>query len=72
MTFLTKTEYEYDTLYKTIKSKIEPNHTFAKVTLPSGEELAIDFHGANANIVHDNPPVVRPYDEVRNEWRKSW
>ena len=69
MTFLTKTEYYNDTLLRKIESHFEPNHTFAKVTLPSGEELAIDFHGANANMLETNPPVVRPYADVRREWK---
>ena len=46
----------------------DTNHTFFKVTLPDKTEYAIDFHGANEKMFGTNPPVLRPYREVREEW----
>ncbi len=45
------------------------NHTFTKVTLPDGSVWAVDFHGHNASNLPTNPPIMRPYDEVRQEWK---
>ena len=45
------------------------NHTFTKVTLPDGSVWAVDFHGHNASNLPTNPPIMRPYEEVRQEWK---
>ena len=50
--------------------KNKENHTFMKVTLPDGTHLAVDFHQHNASNFSQNPPIVRPYENVRNEWKK--
>jgi hypothetical protein len=48
---------------------IKDNHTVIKVTLPNGEEMGVDFHGHNASNLPTNPPIVRPMNELRKEWR---
>jgi hypothetical protein len=45
------------------------NHQFMRVTLPDGSQWAIDFHGHNASNLPKNPPIMRPYEEVRREWK---
>jgi hypothetical protein len=67
--FLEKSTYQPEGVLDYLDSVNDDNHTFLKVTLPSGEKLAVDFHGANSSNFKTNPPVVRPYEDVRNEWK---
>lgn len=47
----------------------EDNHNLIKLTLPDGTEWAVDFHQHNASLSFWAPDIVRPWDEVRREWR---
>jgi hypothetical protein len=46
------------------------NHTLIKVTLPNGDQYAVDFHQHNASNIQTNPPIMRPYSQARAEWQK--
>jgi hypothetical protein len=54
-----------------LDSLIKDNHTVLKITLPTGEELGVDFHGHNASNLPRNPPIVRPMDEIRADWQQN-
>jgi len=69
--FLEKSTFKPEGILDNLDALNNDNHTFAKVTLPDGSEWAVDFHGHNAsNFSPKNPPIMRPYDEVRQEWKK--
>jgi len=45
----------------------DDNHNLIKVTLPDGSEWAVDFHQHNDFV--NRKPLMRPWEEVRKEWK---
>ncbi len=67
--FQEKSSYDGQGVIDWLDDRIQDNHVFTKVTLPDGSEWAVDFHGHNASNLPTNPPIMRPYEEVRQEWK---
>jgi hypothetical protein len=67
--FQEQSTYDPQGVLDWLDARIQDNHVFTKVTLPDGSVWAVDFHGHNASNLPTNPPIMRPYEEVRQEWK---
>jgi hypothetical protein len=69
--FMEQSSYEQKGVVDQIDNIVKDNHRFIKVTLPDKSVWAIDFHGANANMISKNPPIMRPYADLKKEWKEN-